>query len=114
MFEQSDAEAKKAQTILANAIMDPEVQLKFNIAKGSIPAIANAPTNGLDDCALKNVADLAASSKSGTALPTVAYTHAANAAVTAAITDVVTRHFNSDLASKDAAAELAAAIAAAR
>lgn len=114
MFEQPNADAKKAQAILANAIMDPQVQLKFNIAKGSIPAVSDAPTEGLDDCALKNVADLAAASKAGTALPTVAYTHAANAAVTAAITDVVTRHFNSDIASKDAAAELVEAIAAAR
>lgn len=114
MFEQPDAEAKKAQTLLANAIMDPEVQLKFNIQKGSIPAISSAPTDGLDDCALKNVADLAAASKSGTAIPTVAYTHATNAAVTAAITDVVTRHFNSDLASKEAAAELVEAVAAAQ
>ncbi|MGQ3213196.1 ABC transporter substrate-binding protein [Shinella sp.] len=114
MFEQPDADAKKAQAILANAIMDPQVQLKFNIAKGSIPAVSNAPTDGLDSCALKNVADLAASSKSGTAMPTVAYTHAAKASVTAAITDVVTRHFNSELASADAAAELADAVAAAR
>jgi glucose/mannose transport system substrate-binding protein len=114
MFEQPNADAKKAQTILANAIMDPEVQLKFNIAKGSIPAVSDAPTAGLDDCALKNVSDLATASKAGTALPTVAYTHAANASVTAAITDVVTRHFNSDLSSKDAAAELVEAIAAAR
>lgn len=94
--------------------MDPQLQLKFNIAKSSVPAVSSAPTDGLDSCALKNVADLAMSSKSGTAMPTVAYTHAANASVTAAITDVVTRHFNSDLVSADAAAELADAVTAAR
>lgn len=114
MFAQPNDEAKAAQRVLATAIMDPQVQLKFSIAKGSIPARLDAPTDGLDACALQNVSDLAKDAKAGTLLPTVAYTHAANAAVTQAITDVVTRHFNSDMSSADAASELVSAVAAAQ
>jgi glucose/mannose transport system substrate-binding protein len=112
MFEQPTPESKQSQTVLANAIMDKGVQNKFNIAKGSIPAVIGTPEDGFDTCAKKNVADLAEASKANTALPTVAYTHAANAAVTGAITDVVTKHFNSDMSSADAVEALAKAVAA--
>lgn len=114
MFEQPNEEAKKAQAVLANAIMDKAVQNKFNIAKGSIPAVVDAPADGLDACAQKSMADMAAASKSNTAVPTVAYSHAANAAVTSAITDVVTKHFNSEMSAGEAAAALADAVAAAK
>lgn len=113
MFELADGTARKAQVMLADAIMDPATQTAFNIEKGSIPAVNDAPKEGLDSCALKNVDDMATSAAKNTLLPTVAYTHAANAAITGAITDVVTRHFNSDLSSADAAKELADAVAAA-
>jgi glucose/mannose transport system substrate-binding protein len=113
MFELADDTARKAQVILADAIMDPATQTAFNIEKGSIPAVSDAPKQGLDSCALKNVDDMAAASGKNTLLPTVAYTHATTAAVTSAITDVVTRHFNSDMPSSDAAKELADAVAAA-
>jgi glucose/mannose transport system substrate-binding protein len=112
MFEQPTAEAKKAQAVLANAIMDKGVQNKFNIAKGSIPAVIGTPEEGLDACAKKNIGDMAEASKANTAVPTVAYTHAANAAVTGAITDVVTKHFNSDMTSTDAVDELVKAVSA--
>jgi glucose/mannose transport system substrate-binding protein len=113
MFEQTDESARKAQAVLADAIMDPSVQTAFNIEKGSIPAVNDAPRDGLDSCAVKNVDDMAAASAKNTLLPTVAYTHATDAAVTGAITDVVTRHFNSDMSSTDAAKELSEAVAAA-
>jgi glucose/mannose transport system substrate-binding protein len=113
MFELADETARKAQVMLADAIMDPATQTAFNIEKGSIPAVSDAPKDGLDSCALRNVDDMAAASSKNTLLPTVAYTHATAAAVTSAITDVVTRHFNSDLSSADAAKELSEAVAAA-
>ena len=91
--------------------MDKGVQNKFNIYKGSIPAVVGTPTDGLDSCAQKSIADMAAASTANTAVPTVAYTHAANAAVTGAITDVVTKHFNSEMSSADAVKALADAVA---
>ncbi len=106
MFEQPNAESKQSQAVLANAIMDPTVQLKFNIAKGSIPAVNDAPTDGLDDCAIKNVNDIA----SNTLLPTLAYSHATASSTTGAITDVVTEHFNSDMSSADAVQALVDAV----
>jgi len=114
MFTQPSEEARAAQAVLANAIMDPEVQRKFNIAKGAIPAVRDASTEGFDACALKSLADFDAAAARGTALPTIAFTHAAPASVVAAITDVVTRHFNSDQSSEDAVAELVSAVIAAR
>jgi glucose/mannose transport system substrate-binding protein len=114
MFTQPNADAKAAQAVLANAIMDPDVQRKFNIAKGSIPAVAGVSTEGMDDCAIQSVKDFAAAGAAGTAVPTVAYTHAASGAVTGAITDVVTKHFNSEMSSEDAVKELLTAVAAAK
>jgi glucose/mannose transport system substrate-binding protein len=114
MFTQPNADAKAAQAVLATAIMDPDVQRTFNIAKGSIPAVAGVSTEGMDSCAVQSVNDFAAAGKAGTAVPTVAYTHAASGAVTGAISDVVTRHFNSDLSSEDAVKELLTAISAAK
>ncbi|WP_236899493.1 ABC transporter substrate-binding protein [Devosia sp. SL43] len=110
MFTQPSDEARAGQAILANAIMDPEVQRKFNIAKGSIPAVKGVSTEGFDQCALDAIADFEAAAVSGTALPTVAFTHAAPSAVVGAISDVVTTHFNSDASSTEAANMLAAAV----
>lgn len=109
MFTQPSDEARAGQAILANAIMDPEVQRKFNIAKGSIPAVKGVSTEGFDQCALDAMADFEAAAATGTALPTVAFTHAAPSAVVGAISDVVTTHFNSDTSSVEAATMLAAA-----
>ena len=107
MFEQPSDEAKAAQAVVANAIIDPEVQRQFNIAKGSIPAIKGVSTEGFDACAIKSMNDFAAAETKGTALPTVAYTHATSAAVVGAMTDIVTEHFNSDMNSANAAKQLA-------
>jgi glucose/mannose transport system substrate-binding protein len=107
MFEQPTAEGKAAQAVVANAIVDPEVQRQFNIAKGSIPAIKGVSSEGFDACAIKGMSDFAAAETNGTALPTVAFTHATSAAVVGAMTDVVTEHFNSDMSSADAAKQLA-------
>ena len=107
MFEQPSDDAKAAQAVVANAIIDPEVQRQFNIAKGSIPAIKGVSTEGFDACAIKSMNDFASAETKGTALPTVAYTHATSAAVVGAMTDVVTEHFNSDMSSADAAKQLA-------
>jgi glucose/mannose transport system substrate-binding protein len=107
MFEQKSAEDKAAQAILANAIMDPEVQRQFNILKGSIPAVKGVSSEGFDACALQGMKDFESATAAKTALPTIAFTHAAPASVVGSITDIVTRHFNSDMSSADAAAEMA-------
>jgi glucose/mannose transport system substrate-binding protein len=110
MFEQPSDDSKAAQTVLANAIVDPEVQRQFNIAKGSIPAIKGVSTEGFDACAIQGMKDFAAAETKGTALPSLAFTHATSASVVGSITDIVTGHFNSDMSSADAAQQLADAV----
>ncbi len=114
LFTQTDPEAVKAQETLASAIMDKQVQIDFNKAKGAIPARMDVDMSGLDACAQSTAADLAAADAAGTAVPTFAGTHAANAAVVGAATDAITDFFNSDAPAEEGAAALADAILAAK
>ncbi|MBB5515368.1 glucose/mannose transport system substrate-binding protein [Rubricella aquisinus] len=109
-FAQPDAEGARAQATLASAIMDPEVQVAFNQAKGAIPARTDADFSALDACAQATAADFVASDTAGTAVPTFAGTHAAGASVVGAATDVITEFFNTDMTPEEAAEQLAEAV----
>jgi glucose/mannose transport system substrate-binding protein len=114
LFAQSDPEAIAAQEVLASAIMDKDVQVAFNLAKGAIPARTDIDLSAMDACAQATSAALTANDVAGTAVPTFAGTHAANASVGAAATDVITGFFNSDMTPEAAASALADAIMAAK
>ena len=114
LFAQTDPAAQTAQDVLASAIMDPAVQIAFNQAKGAIPARTDLDLSAMDVCAQQTSQALAANDAGGTALPTFAGTHAANAAIVGAATDAITLFFNSDMYADEGAATLADAIAAAR
>ena len=109
-FAQPDADAARAQNVLASAIMDPDVQVAFNLAKGAIPARTDVDMSQLDSCARQTAQDFSASDKAGTAVPTFAGTHAAPAGIVGAVTDVVTEFFNSDMAPGTAAEQLAESV----
>ncbi len=109
-FAQPDESAATAQATLASAIMNPEVQVAFNQAKGAIPARTDADFSALDACAQATAADFSASDTAGTAVPTFAGTHAAQASVVGAATDVITEFFNTDMTPEDAAEQLAEAV----
>lgn len=113
LFAQTDPKAQTAQEVLASAIMDPAVQIAFNQAKGAIPARTDIDLSALDACAQQTSQALAANDAGGTAVPTFAGTHAAEAAIVGAATDAITLFFNSDMPAEDGAASLADAIAAA-
>ena len=113
LFTQTDPDLMKGQEVLASAIMDPAVQIAFNQAKGAIPARTDLDLAAMDACAQETSAALAANDAGGTAVPTFAGTHAANAAVVGAATDAITVFFNSDMTAAEGAAALADAIAAA-
>ena len=113
LFAQTEPAAQTAQDVLASAIMDPEVQIAFNQAKGAIPARTDLDLSAMDACAQQTSQALAANDAGGTALPTFAGTHAANAAVVGAATDAITLFFNSEMSADEGAASLADAIAAA-
>ncbi|MDM7930372.1 ABC transporter substrate-binding protein [Tabrizicola sp.] len=114
LFTQEDPDMIKGQEVLASAIMDPEVQVAFNLAKGAIPARTDIDLAAMDACAQATSAALATNDAGGTAVPTFAGTHAANASVVGAATDAVTTFFNSDMSASDGATALADAIAAAK
>jgi glucose/mannose transport system substrate-binding protein len=111
LFAQTDPEQIAAQEVLATAIMDPAVQVAFNIAKGAIPARTDADPTALDACAQATLTAMAANDAAGTAVPTFAGTHAANAAVVGAATDAITEFFNSDMTPADGVTLLADSIA---
>jgi glucose/mannose transport system substrate-binding protein len=113
-FTQTDADMIKGQEVLASAIMDPAVQVAFNLAKGAIPARTDIDLAAMDACAQSTSAALATNDAGGTAVPTFAGTHAANASVVGAATDAITTFFNSDMTAADGATALADAIAAAQ
>ena len=82
----------------------------FNLAKGAIPARTDADFSALDACAQATAADFSASDTAGTAVPTFAGTHAAQASVVGAATDVITEFFNTDMTPEEAAEQLAEAV----
>ncbi len=109
-FEQSDPDMMAGQAALASAIMSPEVQIAFNIAKGSIPARNDIDLSSLDACAQASAADFAAADAAGTAVPTFAGSHAAAAAVVGGATDAITEFFNSDMSPEDGVTLLSEAV----
>ena len=109
-FTQPQADQADAQAKLASAIMDPEVQVAFNQAKGAIPARTDLDLSAMDACAQATAADFAETDTAGTAVPTFAGTHAAVASVVGAATDVITEFFNTDMSSEDAIEQMAEAI----
>jgi glucose/mannose transport system substrate-binding protein len=114
LFTQTDPDMIKGQEVLASAIMDPAVQVAFNQAKGAIPARTDVDLSAMDACAQATSAALSEADKAGTAVPTFAGTHAANAAVVGAATDAITGFFNSDMTPEAGANALADAIMAAK
>ncbi|GAB5512130.1 MAG: ABC transporter substrate-binding protein [Hyphomicrobiales bacterium] len=106
-FDQENEERIAGQAALASAIMNPDVQVAFNLAKGSIPARSDLDLSALDSCAQATAADFLEADISGSAVPTFAGTHAAPANVVGAATDAITEFFNSDMSAQEGVALLA-------
>ncbi|MCK0139476.1 ABC transporter substrate-binding protein [Aliiroseovarius sp. F47248L] len=111
MFNVDGDDKKAGQDLLAELIVGKNFQKVFNLNKGSIPARVDVALDEFDSCALTSSADMTASSKSGSLLPSYAHGMALRGAQAGAITDVVTAHFNSDMSSADAVQMLADAVA---
>lgn len=103
-----------AQNAMAKAIMGKDFQVTFNKIKGSVPARTDIDTTSWDMCAAKSSADLKATSKKGTLVPSYAHGMAARSDVMGAISDVVTGFFNSNQSAEEAAKKLASEIQAAQ
>jgi glucose/mannose transport system substrate-binding protein len=109
MFKMKKPEDQKSQLLLASAIMSPAFQEVFNLNKGSIPVRAGISKAQFDSCAQQSMADLDASSKAGSFVPSLAHNMAVGSAAQGAIMDVIAKFMNSSMTSKDAVAALAKA-----
>jgi glucose/mannose transport system substrate-binding protein len=89
--------------------MTPSFQSVFNLNKGSIPVRSGVSKDKFDDCALKSMADMDASSKAGTLVPSLAHGMAVPSATQGAMFDVIAKFMNSSMSSADAVAALAKA-----
>ena len=97
VFPKTDDEAQKAaQAKLATSMLDPETQIEFNLAKGSIPVRTDVPGDKFDACGQKAIALMADPARQvGTA------DLLASADLNGALQDVVTQYFNNPSQSAD-------------
>jgi glucose/mannose transport system substrate-binding protein len=109
MFKVKDADQQKAQLTLANAVLSPAFQETFNLNKGSIPVRSGVARDKFDSCAQKSMDDMAATSKSGGLVPSMAHGMAINTAKAGAIQDVIARFMNSTMTPQAATQALAKA-----
>jgi len=110
MFKLQGADKVKAQKDLAVAIMSPQFQEVFNLNKGSIPVRQGMAMDKFDACAKLSAKDMAADSKAGTLVPSIAHGMAVPSATEGAIKDVVSQFWNDDtMNAKDAMRKLALA-----
>ncbi|MCZ4282729.1 ABC transporter substrate-binding protein [Kiloniella laminariae] len=110
MFKVTSADDNAGQELLARLILGEKFQETFNLYKGSIPARMGVNSDKFDECAVKSMIDLQASSEGGELVGSVAHEIAAAGAIRGAVLDVVTEHFNSDMTSEAAVERLAEAI----
>jgi glucose/mannose transport system substrate-binding protein len=107
LFKLQDGGLTPGQALAARVAMSPDVQLRFNAVKGSIPARLDVPREKFDACARRTMDDLAAASAHDSIVPLGS---AQTAAKADALHDAVTRHFNSEMSSEDAVKALVEAV----
>lgn len=108
MFKTDNQDLLKAQDALAEASMDPIVQAKFSIIKGSIPARLDADTSQYDECGKKAVADREAAIQSGSMVGSLSEGFGAPSQFSTVFGDVVSKFFvTPDMTAEDAVAQLA-------
>ncbi|WP_018151471.1 ABC transporter substrate-binding protein [Leeia oryzae] len=93
MFKTS-GDGKKRQLALASAIMNKDLQEKFSMLKGSIPARLDASDANFDDCGKKSMADMRKAALTNNLLGSYAFGFAVNESMKGAITDIVSKAFN--------------------
>ena len=104
-----DAAGTAAQSKLANVMFSPEVQIAFNMKKGSVPVRTDADGSSMDACAQKGIAALKDPAKQ---LPSTNYTISPD--LNGALNDVITQFLNTPaMKVDDFIAKFAAAVKAA-
>lgn len=102
---------KAAQAALASTIMSKDVQVDFNLIKGSVPARTDVSDEKFDVCGKKGIADLKAANADGKLLGSLALTYGAPPAISNAYKDVVSKFVHGQIKTSDqAVTELVKAI----
>lgn len=94
MFKVRDPVQLQAQSELADLIMRPDFQARFNQAKGSIPALTKVEMKGFDRCAIRSQQDFVQAEKEGNLLPSVAEGMALPTSLQQALMDMLANFFN--------------------
>ncbi|SFZ84601.1 glucose/mannose transport system substrate-binding protein [Devosia enhydra] len=108
--QQNNPAASPGQELLAKVLLEPEVQLAANLAKGSVPAVKGLDLSSYDACAIKAAEYLAAADADGTLVPSVQGGTVNIASVRGAVIDTATAFFNSDMSSAEGVETLADAL----
>jgi glucose/mannose transport system substrate-binding protein len=109
MFKMKTPDDQKAQLALANAVMSPEFQEVFNLNKGSIPVRSGVARTRFDSCATRSMDDMAATSKGGGLVPSLAHGMAVDTAKAGAIQDVIAKFMSTSMTPQAAVQALAKA-----
>jgi glucose/mannose transport system substrate-binding protein len=96
-FFQVSADRQAAQMALAAATMSKEVQIAFNVIKGSVPARIDVSDEAFDACGKKGIADLKAANANGAFVGSVAHNYAMPPALATAYYDVVTKYLHGEI-----------------
>jgi glucose/mannose transport system substrate-binding protein len=102
-----DEDTRRMQLALAAQLVTPEVQVAFNLAKGSLPIRGDVDLSAANDCMKKGLEILA----SGNILPDGVMTLSAD--TTGQIEDLMVEFWNSDMSAADAQARYVDIIASA-
>jgi glucose/mannose transport system substrate-binding protein len=94
-----------AQSALADAAMDPQVQVDASLARGAVPVRGGVDKSRFDGCASKDITDVQQAAATASMMGSVAYGFLERASVTAAYIDVVTKFYRGELPNEDAAAD---------
>jgi len=98
---QDDAEVEAAQKELAALLLSPEVQVDFNLAKGSLPVRGDIDLSAANDCMQKGLEILA----SGGILPSGDMNQSADTSTQ--VEDLMAQFWSSDMSAADAQAKYA-------
>jgi glucose/mannose transport system substrate-binding protein len=112
-FEAGKAQGDAAKK-LAAAVMDPDLQAKFNVIKGAVPARLDVPDTDFDMCGKKGMKDLKEATQKGTLMGSLAHGYAAPAGIKQAFFDVVTQELNGQLTPDAATKALVDGVASAK
>jgi glucose/mannose transport system substrate-binding protein len=113
VFKVSGKDRIEGQKLLGRVLMDADVQKRFNMLKGSIPARLDIPKDSFDACGRRTMEDLALADARGIAIPGAGARTVDNG-FSKAFDDIVVSHFNSGMTSQEAVRRVGEALKAAQ